>query len=353
MRRSPITTGIVLGVLAGGVGVAAIAASDSGSAPPPVIVVSGPQRQSQEPDVCMSCGPPAAQPPIEVAGSLPPLSGEARGYRVGSEPASGAVEQLAAAFGIHGPVQQDSGGWVVRENDRLVRVQRAAGVPWFFARFGGPCQVVPGSSAPSEGSTGEALPPVPPSGPTDCPALAGTGTPSSPETATARPAGLPTADEALSKGMETLGKAGLGVSKPVVTDQVSTWRIDASPLIDEKPTSGFGWSITVGPNDEISAASGYLSKPEKAETYKLVGTGVGLERLKAGTSGPLTPTPEARNVTGVQRGLMLGHLRGGAPYLVPAYLFEFEGRPPPIGPVPAVEDRYLSQVPTAVPMSGQ
>jgi hypothetical protein len=38
---------------------------------------------------------------------------------------------------------------------------------------------------------------------------------------------------------------------------------------------------------------------------------------------------------------MLGHV-GQAPYLVPAYLFELEGRPPPVVPVPAIEDRYLA-----------
>jgi hypothetical protein len=170
--------------------------------------------------------------------------------------------------------------------------------------------------------------------------------------------------------METLGRAGLGVSKPVLIDEYSAWHIEASPLVDGKPTSGFAWTVTIGPKRAVTAASGFLAKPEPAETYSLVGTTKGLERLKASTPVPMLGMPACapaanqacpdihafvRTVTGVQLGLQLGQLqrdgsgRAGVPYLVPSYLFELEGQPPAIAPVPAVEDRWLQPAPAPVP----
>jgi hypothetical protein len=259
--------------------------------------------------------------PFAVQGALPDLRGEAKGYRLGSEPAAGAIPRLAEAFDVHGPVMSDAGGWLLREGNRLVRVQRAAGLPWFVSTFEGPCKAVPDTAAPSN----EVLPPVAPPGPTDCP-----------DTAATPPAAAPAAilghDDALAFGMETLGRAGLGVSRPVILEQVGGWRIEAAPLVGDKPTSGFAWTITIGPGRTVTAASGYLAKAIAADTYLLVGTTKGLERAKAVTGG---------TITSVRLGLMLGHV-GQAPYLVPAYLFELEGRPPPVVPVPAIEDRYLA-----------
>ncbi|MBV8986794.1 MAG: hypothetical protein JO248_20360, partial [Acidimicrobiia bacterium] len=114
------------------------------------------------------------------------------------------------------------------------------------------------------------------------------------------------------------------------------WYIEASPLVGTTPTAGLPWTITVGPGRTASAASGYLAQPVRADTYRLVGVAKGLARARQVADGG--------TITGVRLGLMLGHV-GSAPYLVPAYLFELqnsEGGPPPIVPVPAIEDRYLS-----------
>src|SRR5205823_10006600 len=106
---------------------------------------------------------PAGTAPIAVQAQLPPLTGKARGYRLDDQPPAGAIERLADAVGVHGAVETDAGGWIVRQDNRLVRVQRAAGLPWFFSLLQGPCSMVPS----------EALPPVPPAGPTDCPEAEG------------------------------------------------------------------------------------------------------------------------------------------------------------------------------------
>src|SRR5437588_3893272 len=117
----------------------------------------------------------------------------------------------------------------------------------------------------------ESLPPVPASGPSDC--AEAEGPPSGP----VRPPGLPDHDEALAFGMETLGKAGLGVSRPVIVDQGTSWQIEAAPLLAERPTSGFAWTITVGPARAVTAASGFLATARAAQSYPLVGTAKGLE----------------------------------------------------------------------------
>ena len=319
MSRSPIAVGIALGVVVGAGAVAAIASTASGghrSASAPTVAV--PPKVAVSPSVPASSGGVLSAP-----SSLPALASEAVGYRLGSQPAPGSIERLAAAFDVHGPVESDAGGWVVRDGNRLVRVQRVAGLPWFLSTLGGPCKVVPGTPAPSTPSS-EPLPPVAPPGPSDCPE------PAPPAEA---PANLPSQDEALALAMETLERAGIGASRPVVVDEPGGWYIEAAPLVDDRPTSGLPWTVTVGPGRTITAASGYLASPERADTYRLVGVAEALRRARQVAADG--------TITGVRLGLMLGHV-GSSPYLVPAYLFELEGSPPPIVPVPAVEDRYLS-----------
>jgi hypothetical protein len=311
--------GLVLGIVVGAGAVAAIAATDSGGAPKTRTTPTTVPARSKIVITVPNAPNGGATDPITVNAQLPPLNGRARGYRLAEEPRAGAIERLADAVGVHGDVQTDAGGWIVRQDNRLVRVQRAAGLPWFFSVLQGPCSMVPS----------EALPPVPPAGPTDCPEAEG------PPNGPVRPPDFPGQDEALAAGMETLGRAGLGVSRPVIVDQGSSWHIEAAPLIGDMPTSGFGWTATVGPGKTVTAASGYLGTPVAAESYRLVGTAKGIERAKALSGG---------TVTGVREGLMLGRL-GDSPYLVPAYLFELQGTagaPPPIVAVPAVEDQYLA-----------
>ncbi|MBV8159935.1 MAG: hypothetical protein JO265_03325 [Acidimicrobiia bacterium] len=320
MRRSPVALGLVLGLTVGVAGVAALATTapalwTAQGRPAPVGV---PARHQL---VIVMATPPKSGDGgrLEVEGRLPPLADRSRGFRLSDQLGSGAVERLADALGVHAPVQGDAGGWIVRQDNRLVRVTRTAGFPWYFAVLDGRCTLVPS----------ETLAGVPPPDPTGCPQPQGQPNPAS------RPPPLPSQDEALAFGMETLGRAGLGVSRPVIVDEGTVWHIEASPLIGQQPTSGLTWTVTVGPSDAVTAASGFLAAPQAADTYELAGTEEGLLRARAVAAG---------TVTAVRLGLMLGRL-GDAPYLVPAYLFELQGpagTPPPIVPVPAVQDRYLA-----------
>src|SRR5437764_592162 len=133
--RSPVRLGIVLGLLVGAGAVAAIATTSSGSSPKAAVLHSTPTNL-----------------------------GDAKGYRLRSDPAPGSVERLAAAFDLHAAVATDAGGWVVRDGDRVLRVQRSAGLPWFLATSNPSCVLVP-----EGGPSSDPLQTVPPSGPIGCP----------------------------------------------------------------------------------------------------------------------------------------------------------------------------------------
>ena len=206
--RSPVAIGIVLGLVVGGAAAAAIAATSSSE-----------QATS------------SASPKATVLHPAP------------TEPAPGAIERLAAAFDLRGPVQADAGGWVVHDGDRLLRVQRAAGLPWFFSRLDGPCKIVPESPAPDA-----TLQTVPPGGPSDCPET---------DPAPLAPTDLLGEGDAVAFGMQVLERAGAQVSNPVSVDEPGGWYIEASPTAGS--TAGKPWTITVGPGRTVSAASGYLA----------------------------------------------------------------------------------------------
>jgi hypothetical protein len=216
--RSPVAVGIVLGLVVGAGATVAIASTTSS-------------------------GKRAAPAPEAALHSTPTNRGEAPEYRLRSDPAPGSVERLAAAFDVHGPVQTDAGGWFVRESNRLVRVQRAAGLPWFFSTMGGQCKLVP-----------ETLATLPPSGPEECPDV---GAPAAP------PGEVLSQDDALALGTETLARAGLGPSTTDIVDQPGGWYIQASPQIDGKPTDGLQWTISIGPGRTVTAASGYLAVEDR------------------------------------------------------------------------------------------
>ena len=213
MRPSPITVGLVLGLVVGGAAAGVVAATS--------------EREPQKTYV-------TAEPPE------PPEP---------AEPAPGAIERLAAAFELRGPVEADAGGWVVRDGNRLLRVQRAAGLPWFFSLLDGPCKLVPESPPPSE-----TLQTVAPSGPSDCP---------EPVPASVAPADLLSKADAQAFGMETLGRAGVALENPVIEDEPGGWYIQASPRVGATSAAARPWTITVGPGRTITAASGSLGVQDR------------------------------------------------------------------------------------------
>jgi hypothetical protein len=204
VRRSPITLGLVLGLVVGMAVAVVVAATDN------------------DENSTTSVATGSASPP------------------------PGAIERLAGALDIKAPVQEDAGGWVVREDNRLLRVSRTTGLPWFLARFDGPCMLVPGTPA------SEPLQTVPPSGPTDCPETAGPGETTPP----VRPADLPSEDEARDIAADLFRRAGLEADPATVTDLVTSWRVEGA-----SPEGGYAWAVTIGPKGAVLAANGSLTTP--------------------------------------------------------------------------------------------
>ena len=318
--------GIVAGLLAGAGGAAAIAVAGGGTTSKPKLVVTGAPS-------------PVSSVTIAVKHPPPELGGEPRGYRLGTEAPTGAIEQLGAALGVHGPVQSDAGGWVIREGDRLVRVERRPGLHWFLATLGGPCQIVPGSASPS--SPSEPLQTIPPSGPTDCPAKPA-------EPGSTPTTGPPMALDPEGPAVKVLSAAGLGRYYAVTsTKGPSSGSVTVSPILDGRPVSGLDWTATVSAGGDITAASGFLAEPTPEQTYRLVGTTAAVATLQRAASAKAAGAPScapgqrceptARVIETIVN-VRLGLVRL-VDTLVPAYIFEIEGGGTQA--VPAVEDRYL------------
>jgi hypothetical protein len=377
MRRSPIVIGILLGLLVGGAGAAAVALSGSGGGPKPRLVVVGPGMGFAGAEVAQPPGGPT-NVVIQVRGTLPELGGTARAYRIGTEP-SMSVGALAKVLGLHGPVASDAGGWVVRDGNKLLRIQRTRGLPWFVTTYSGPCQVVPGiapggsstqsrSVSPTPNATSgpgptptaapipvpppraERLPPVPAPGPTDCPSestsVCPSGQPCAPPVPAVEP---PMRLDPVPPALKLLTAAGLGAHD---APQVSSSQLNVAPRIDGRTTAGVDWTAVVSANGTVDAASGYLALPEPADSYRLIGTKAAVERLKETVPTFLLPSacasqgcPVQEHFVSVITGVRLGLLRGTT-FLVPAYFYDFQGGD--VHVVPAVEDKYL-EVPALTP----
>src|SRR5437588_11037500 len=103
VARSPVAVGIVLGLVVGAGAAAAIATTGSEAGAPKTTrstVAVGPRIVITVPKA-----PNTGAAPLEAQAPLPSLTGRARGYRLDAVPTAGAVERLADAMGVHGPVQ--------------------------------------------------------------------------------------------------------------------------------------------------------------------------------------------------------------------------------------------------------
>jgi hypothetical protein len=161
------------------------------------------------------------------------------------------------------------------------------------------------------------------------------------------------------------------------------WQVSVPALVGGLPTSGYTWTVEIGPQDQVIAATGFLVTPRQGDRYPLITVQEALDRLRnQRAKGPIImpaeplPCPKAvpcdgegkpgrlvRTVTNVRLGLVftstVPKASGTAAttpiptgYLVPAYLFRLEG-----GfaggwvdevPVVAVQDRFLTPPPATV-----
>ena len=324
---------------------------------------------------------PQLLPRVEyrVRGSLPDLPDQAPAWKLGRDAGSGRVSALAAALGLRGQPRAEPSGWTVRDGDRVLRVNRVAGLPWSFgvavadgcpgglSRPGGLECLSPDTPVSSPAQAPTSLPrpvrPLPPVKPVR---------PIKPVKPLPLPADLPGEAEAERVARELAGRAGLALdgASVEVADAYAARLVTISPAVGGMPTHGVAWTVTVGAKGSVQFASGWLATPEPADTYPLIGVAQGLERLKRqsafgppilrpstlegdGSGSFKAPRKQVVTVTGVRLGLQLAPAlpRGGRPveeaYLLPAYLFQVEGGWTDVHSVVAVQDRYLSAAPKA------
>jgi hypothetical protein len=326
---------------------------------------ANPARSSLMPDA------PQLWPPVtyQLRGGLPNLPDRARAWRLGTDLDSGRMDALAAALGLRGQRKQDQAGWAVGERSGTLRVNRLPGLPWSFSTVvTGTCRGGPWSPAtPASGrgiqcadavSPGSARPILP-------------GRP--------RPTDPPGRDQAERTARELATKAGLVLDGATVKvlDGYAARVVTIAPAVGSLPTSGFTWTVSVGPRGRIQYAGGWLATPQPADTYPLMTEAEGLERLRERAAWwpavlrpnvvdradlraapclpaprlPCTPRPlqkQTVTITGVRLGLQLapGVAKDRRPaevaYLLPAYLFDLEGGWTDVRSVVAVQDRYLT-----------
>jgi hypothetical protein len=194
-----------------------------------------------------------------------------------------------------------------------------------------------------------------------------------------RPTDLPGRDQAERIARELAAKAGLELDGATVKvlDGYAARVVTIAPAVGGLPTSGFSWTVGVGPKGRIQYAGGWLATPQPADTYPLMTEAEALKRLRErpafwppvlrpnvvdraelkaapcppATRLPCTPRPlqkQTVTITGVRLGLQLapGVARDSRPaavaYLLPAYLFDLQGGFTDVRSVVAVQDRYLA-----------
>jgi hypothetical protein len=321
--------------------------------------------------------PDAPQPwprvTYQLRGSLPDLPDRARAWKLGTDLDGGRLAALTAALGLRGQPKHDQAGWTVGDRGGTLRVNRLPGLPFSFG------SVVTGTCAGGLG-------PATPAGRRgiQCADAVGPGSarpvlPGRPIRPLPRPADLPGRDQAERIARELAAKAGLALDGATVKvlDGYAARVVTIAPAVGGVPTSGFSWTVGVGPRGRIQYAGGWLATPQPADTYPLMNEAEALKRLrerpafwppilrpnvvdradpKAAPCPPATRLPctprllqkQTVTITGVRLGLQLapGVARDSRPaevaYLLPAYLFDLQGGFTDVRSVVAVQDRYLT-----------
>lgn len=308
------------------------------------------------------------------------------------------IAALAKALGVPGEVQTDSEGWFAGTGDKVLRVMRHAGSPWYLGadkvamgRDGGvstgtgvvssdvavaaPATSEPkpepaASNAPGEPLTDDSPDCKPtPDGtdicvvdpvPADCPPPPDGAEPACEVPAprpVPEPSPPPQPSDAEARAVAQHVFDAVGVTGPVTFhDGWLGKEVVVAPVVAGLPTLGFETRVTVDVEGAILYAAGFLGGTEDGATYPLLAPRAAVER--GGSYGGVRPmidiacpeeepcpTPEPRVATGLRLGLMLnGSYDGTETFLAPAWLLTYESSDWP-EPVLALPDRFLEQPP--------
>lgn len=333
----------------------------------------------------------------ELAADTSGLPDEGPAYEVKSDASESDVRDLAEALGLkNDPKKGERGEWYVAgEKGAVLIVEPMSGSPWYFVSEGGCAPDAPVSSdgegaacggtvssggvvvaepAPSkEPAEGEVAPEDTPEGVgRDEPACK--TQPDGSEICEApapvepvRPENMPTKAEAEATARGLLEKLGVDLEEATVRvdDGFSAWYVLVEPMIDGLPVFGFGWSVTVGPENKIQSAGGHLGDPAKVADYPLMDVEKALEQLRGGVramtdlavdcgevpegEGAGTQAlcaemePQVQRITAVRLGLVFSpsYTEDGPGYLTPAWILTIEGGGEM--PVNALPDEFVQQ----------
>jgi hypothetical protein len=383
----------VLAVVLALVGLAVAAGRDSGGEPAtlPVLGAGGSSTAAAP----MADRKMRAAPVRYEAGKLPGQADEADAWSMAPGGADeGRIAELAKVLGVDGPVTRSESGWTVGTERRRLDVQDVAGMPWSLYESVPEAQVDPASpttvvcikapcdppppdtavsstpacppdaSCTSETSSGTDGQPTPGSCAAD-----GPGCPMTP-VEQQRPADLPSKADAEAQGRTLLAELGVDLDHAdvKVEDGITSWNVTADPQVGGLPTIGLTSAVGIGSKGVVQYANGWLGGVERGDSYPLIGTAAGVERLNQDqdmllriapmpacedceSTTTVTMEPRVVRVTGVRLGLQVfsTYERGGTAYLVPTYLFRTDDGGDYELPVVAVADRYLGQQPSVEP----
>ncbi len=296
-------------------------------------------------------------------GELPKAPESAAVYRSSGEVSEEQVAKLAKALKVPGEVRSEGAEWRVGsgKNAPLLTVTKQAPGTWTYGAL-----VADDETCPREGGCDK---PVGSSGLANLPSV---------DEATAKAAAAPVLkalgqDDAKLDARQTMGAARA---------------VNADPVVGGLPTYGVSTGIQVGPDGEISGASGQLAKPVKGAEYPVISAEEALKQLNSAPSGlapgqiggcasavphqddltvgepqqpcdpgaaPKPPKPQQVKVESAVLGLA-AYYEKGRQVLVPSWLFEIGGPQRVTVTYPAVEKQYLrspaplpSDEPTAAP----
>jgi hypothetical protein len=382
----------VLAVVLALVGLAVVAGSDSSKEPATLPVLGAGAREGAS----TASAPMASDAKLRVApvryeaGTLPGLADEAAAWTLAPGGADEArIAELAELLDVDGAVQRTGTGWSVGDDVRRLDVQDVAGLPWSLFENAPAAQTEPAPptsieciKAPcdppttADGTSGSGCPPDAQCTYTTVPADAGSCAADGPDCPMVapeeprRPADLPSKAESESIGRALLAKLGVDVdhAKVTVDDGFTVWNVMADPELGGLPTLGLNTSVGIGSGGRVTYANGWLGLDDlaKGDTYPLIGTAAGVEKLNSEQdmllridpmpacedckSTTTSVEPRIVRVTGVRLGLQTfsTYEPGATTYLVPTYLFTTEDGDFEL-PVVAVEDKYLGQQPDVEP----
>lgn len=240
----------------------------------------------------------------KAVGKLPEGPDSAAVYRAGDEVTKAEVARLAKALDVSGSPRVDHGVWQVGgAKDAMgpvLRVSRKAPGGWSYTAYGSPggtsCVEVPdtGSDPQSSDAKGDSK---------SCPAYrdGASGPEGSKESKESKGTKGSESDSAVSERkaeraaqpvLEALGLDGAKLDSTQLYGAVRV--VKADPVLDDLPTHGWQTSVQVGADGQLVGGAGLLAKPEKDDTYPLIGAAEAIKGLnkgldKGGDSGPAEP----------------------------------------------------------------